>query len=78
MHAAWLDSFQKIFNEYAAETMFFQSQAFPTEKNPKGFQKKPNWQRCCKVGFWSFWPGSVANSSYNNYTEQIYQKIYQI
>jgi len=25
---------EKIFNEYAAQTMFFQSQAFPTEKKP--------------------------------------------
>jgi len=41
---------EEIFNEYAAQTMFFQSQAFPTEKNPEKarfclaffeFQKKP-------------------------------------
>jgi len=34
-----IDSFQERFNEYAALTMFFQSQAFPTEKS----QKKPDW-----------------------------------
>ena len=41
---------EEIFNEYAAQTMFFQSQAFPPEKKPEkakfclaffDFQKKP-------------------------------------
>ena len=41
---------EEIFNEYAAQTMFFQSQAFLTEKKPEKnwfclaffeFQKKP-------------------------------------
>jgi len=36
LHGYWLFS-EEIFNEYAAQTMFFQSQAFPTEKS----QKKP-------------------------------------
>jgi len=44
---------EDIFNEYAAQTMFFQSQAVRTKKNPEkarfcltfiDFQKKPEFQ----------------------------------
>jgi len=30
----FIDSSEEIFNEYAAQTMFYQSQVFPIEKKP--------------------------------------------
>jgi len=45
---------EEIFNEYAAQTMFFQSQAFPTENKPEkarfclAFLISKKSQRCSK------------------------------
>jgi len=52
VHPAWLrPSSQEIYNEYAAQTMFGQSQAYPTENKPKkpdfsGFFHFQKSQRC--------------------------------
>ena len=46
-----IDSSEEICNEYAAQTMFYQNQAFPTEKSQilSGFYLFPkNSQRCWK------------------------------
>ena len=44
---------EEICNEYAAQTLFFQSQAFPTENKPKVFKKSQNfkiWLQKSQIG----------------------------
>ena len=60
MHSAWFYRLlsEEICTEYAARTMIFQRQAFPTKKRPKVLKKtefqtlaskKSNWQPCTEV-----------------------------